>query len=416
MKRAVIAVLIVCLASLILASSALAFSWLNVGGDPLVPGGVWSKQSYVNAMEKPLVKQRFHQVLAGNGQPDWVLAKAFALAKDVDNVRQGTIQYGEYVGTMGSGHSVDYRVTYLGQYRPLATFYVQPKKTTTVKINGNYYKKTVRYQVVLAKPCGNALIIHKRVKLQRLYELRVEKRLDTVTGERLAGWIIQGKAGGKEVEKTTKSTGSVLVGRYLAGTKYNLSEVLVDGWEIVSPANGNFAGSMPKKNLVLKFVNKEICPPPPPPCYDFGTKGYWHNKNGLSELTAEDISYVNTLAPYADDRFDGKDADGNPVPAIQGAWGEELAPAGSWQAEVSAYLVAPNAGGDPTIQLGQQLLAFIFNAQHRLGSMDVELTLPDGTVMTAGEIIEAAVTAWETGGEEAGMWASILDGFNNMDE
>jgi hypothetical protein len=502
--RLLIAIAVVFLFALMVPAVASAFSWTIVGGDPLVPGGVWSKQGYVDAMKKALVRQRFQQVRAGNHQPDWVLTKAFQLAKSTANVHQGTIAYGEYVGTMGSGHAVDYSVWYFGQYNPLGTFYVQPKKTTTVKINGLYYRQTVSYQVTLAKPCGNALIIHKKVVKKRLYELRVEKHLNSKTGKLLAGWQIVSQVGGKVKNLTTKSTGSVLIGRYLAGTGYNVLEINQEDWVIVSPTEGVFKNKMPRRNLTLKFVNKrvteelvklyvekrqdtfdgpfladwtiegtvgdqpiliptsadgpvlvdeypvgtgfnlheiqqdgwELVSPEggrfegvlesdttltwvntqTPPCYvAFATKGYWHNRNGLAEMSVEDLAYINSLPPYSDNPFDGLDEAGNPVPEARGVMGEVLAPEGSWRAEVSNYLVAPNSGGDPTIQLGQQLLAFIFNVQHRLGGLDVLMQLPDGTWLTGGDIIDAASVAWVVGGDDANYWVSVLDSCNNSD-
>ncbi|MFX0200608.1 MAG: SdrD B-like domain-containing protein, partial [Candidatus Hodarchaeota archaeon] len=61
---------------------------------------------------------------------------------------------------------------------------------------------------------------------------------------------------------------------------------------------------------------------------DFDTKGYWHNKNGLTELTQDDIDYANSLLPYStessyfgdgDEPFNGTFADGfTPVDAAIG--------------------------------------------------------------------------------------------------
>jgi hypothetical protein len=158
---------------------------------------------------------------------------------------------------------------------------------------------------------------------------------------------------------------------------------------------------------------------------DFGTKGYWHNKNGLSELTEDDIAYVNGLDPYddpssyfgdGDELFDGLFEDGTEVEASLGTSGEEIAPAGSWQAEVSQFLVDPNAGGDPREQLAQQLLAFIFNVRHRLDDPGALIQLPDGTWASAQSLIDEAIAAWSS---EDADWqhemADLLDELNNED-
>jgi hypothetical protein len=161
---------------------------------------------------------------------------------------------------------------------------------------------------------------------------------------------------------------------------------------------------------------------------DFDTKGYWHNKNGLSEITQGDIDYVNELDPYddptsyfdnGDEPFDGQFGDGTPVDAAigDGIWkDEEISPAGSPKAEVSQFLVDPNAGGDPREQLAQQLLAFIFNTIHRLGGPCGAIILPDGTVLNAGDLIDESIAIW-AGGDAAAQIAraSLLDGLNNND-
>ncbi len=158
---------------------------------------------------------------------------------------------------------------------------------------------------------------------------------------------------------------------------------------------------------------------------DFDTKGYWHNKNGLSELTQADRDFANSLSPYSsassycdsgDEPFDGLFADGTPVAAANGAWAEGIAPAGSWKAEVSHFLVDRNAGGDPREQLAQQLLAFVFNVRHRLGSCDVSVQMPDGRRIAASAVISMAVACWESGSAaQQGDMAAMLDWFNNND-
>jgi hypothetical protein len=144
---------------------------------------------------------------------------------------------------------------------------------------------------------------------------------------------------------------------------------------------------------------------------DFNTKGFWHNKNGLALIQPAWIAYVNSLDPYKGNPFDGLDADGNPVPAAKGPAGEDIAAGGTALAEISAYLVDSNAGGDPKIQLGQQLLAFIFNAKYTGADA---IWGPDG-MTSADAMIADAIAAWNAGGSAANHWAGVLDGYNNND-
>ncbi|MHC4937438.1 MAG: hypothetical protein ACYTHK_00535 [Planctomycetota bacterium] len=159
---------------------------------------------------------------------------------------------------------------------------------------------------------------------------------------------------------------------------------------------------------------------------DFGTKGYWHNKNGLAEITTADVNYVNDLAPYAtassyfgagDEPFDGEFSDGTDVAAAKGAAGDLLASAGTTLAEISSFLIDANANGDAREQLAQQLLAFIFNARHRLDHMEATITLPNGTLATASSLISDAIDAWKNGSDtERTTIKTLLDKLNNTDE
>jgi hypothetical protein len=78
--------------------------------------------------------------------------------------------------------------------------------------------------------------------------------------------------------------------------------------------------------------------------------------------------------------------------------------------------VDPNAGGDPREQLAQQLLAFIFNSLHRVGSQYAAIQLPDGTWTTPAALIAQAVAAW-SGDDTTAQSAlqSLPDGLNNSD-
>ena len=165
---------------------------------------------------------------------------------------------------------------------------------------------------------------------------------------------------------------------------------------------------------------------------DFNTKGYWHNKNGLNELNSDAakftavLNFVNSLDPYdapsgyydkGDEPFDGEFADGSPVPAGKGILeNEDIANAGTVEAEISNFLIGSVGDGGIREQLAEQLLAFIFNAYYRLDHPGALIELPSGDLISASDIIDAAVAAWSgTDASEHQEYASLLDGFNNND-
>lgn len=163
---------------------------------------------------------------------------------------------------------------------------------------------------------------------------------------------------------------------------------------------------------------------------DFDTKGYWHNKNGLAELTEADRDYVNGLDPYdsptvyfgaGDEPFDGEYMDGTAVAAAFSD-GSVIWGAGTWQSEVSHFLTDNNGNADLNEhkeQLAQQLLAFIFNTRHR----PVDSGLSPATKLWFGgewvsveDIIDSAISAWQ--GSDIytiDHIKTLLDGMNNND-
>ncbi|MHC4931948.1 MAG: hypothetical protein ACYTGV_07155 [Planctomycetota bacterium] len=242
----------------------------------------------------------------------------------------------------------------------------------------------------------------------------------------LSGTLVTGASYGPVV-KTTGASGCATFGSLLPGT-YTVKELM--------PTSGNWiaTGSTSKSVTITSSLDASGSTAAPVKVSftnycegtaDFGTKGYWHNKNGLAEITAADVAYVNGLAPYAsassyfgagDEPFDGEFSDGSDVAAAKGVSGEVLAPAGSALAEISSFLVDANAGGDPREQLAQQLLAFIFNARHRLDDMGAAIELSDGSLVSASSLIGDAIDAWQSGSDsERNSMASLLDGLNNSD-
>ena len=191
--------------------------------------------------------------------------------------------------------------------------------------------------------------------------------------------------------------------------EYTLCEVVPPGW---IPTTDTCTSFTLAEGIDVSFGFGNVCTGEA----DFNTKGYWHNKNGLQTTVPADIVYINTLAPWQDNPIDGLDANGYPVPAAHGDWGEIIAPAGSWQAEQYAYLVASNAGGDPKIQLGQQLYAFVMNVLHCLDGEGATIQLPDSSWVSAGDLIADACEIWSSGSSTQRTWmAGLLDGLNNCD-
>jgi hypothetical protein len=242
----------------------------------------------------------------------------------------------------------------------------------------------------------------------------------------LAGTDVTGSTYGP-VTQYTGADGCTTFTNLLPGL-YTATEVFPSSgnWESTGPTSYDFnivstltGAKMSGGSKSFTFLNccKDVA--------DFGTKGYWHNKNGLSELELSFIeSVVNPLAPYAsvstyfgdgDEPFDGLFEDGTPV---DGAFNDDGSPIwgpGTWQSEVSLFLVDANAGGDPREQLAQQLLAFIFNAEYRLGGAGAAFWDGDSWVV-ASVLIGEAITVWQSGSDaERTAMQELLNGFNESD-
>jgi hypothetical protein len=143
---------------------------------------------------------------------------------------------------------------------------------------------------------------------------------------------------------------------------------------------------------------------------NFDTKGYWHNKNGLQEITQADIDYVNTLAPYKDPTYYWQ----FPFDGVWNAGNDEYFGTGAW-AEISDFLPDRVNTAPAEEQLSQQLLAFIFNARHRLDDPNAVLEY-NGQWMSAQYIIDQSIAAWQTPGtDDDHYWEAILDALNNND-
>jgi hypothetical protein len=248
----------------------------------------------------------------------------------------------------------------------------------------------------------------------------------------IPGWNIQltgsdVTGGSVNVTRTTGADGCTTFAGLLPGS-YTATELIptTGSWEATGPTSYSFSIASTLSGATLSggsesftFLNccKDVA--------DFGTKGYWHNKNGLSELTEADRDYVNGKDPYdsptdyfgdGDEPFDGQFQDGTLVAAAFNTDdGSEIWAAGTWQAEVSQFLVDANAGGDPREQLAQQLLAFIFNARHRLGGEAGAFWDGDSWVI-ASDLISEAIAVWQSGSDaQRTAMQELLNGFNESD-
>lgn len=215
----------------------------------------------------------------------------------------------------------------------------------------------------------------------------------------LTGVTILGATVGPIVQ-TTGADGCTTFGNLQPGS-YTLSELISSGtWRATGDTSYTFAvqstlgsdGALHGSSYTFTFTND---------CTGsarFGTKGYWHNVNGLAEMTQDDIDYANSLAPYS---------------APSSYFGDGDEPFDS-KAEVSAFLIDANAGGDAREQLAQQLLAFIFNTRHRLDGPGALIQLSGGSWVSAQSLIDEAIAAWLS---NDATWQhnveSVLDWANN---
>ena len=218
------------------------------------------------------------------------------------------------------------------------------------------------------------------------------------------------------MEQITDESGCVIFDGLLPGS-YTLCEVLPpDNW-VETTDKCKAVDILEGDNLSFEFGN--VCVGRAV----FGTKGYWHNKNGLNETVPADFNDLNNLPPWqspssyfggGDEPINGKYANGNNIPAAKDASGKVIAVAGTAKAEQSYFLIDKNNGGDPREQLAQQLDAFVMNVRHRLGSPGAIIQKPDGTWAPASDLISQAVNVWLSGtASDRTAMAQLLDTFNN---
>ena len=229
----------------------------------------------------------------------------------------------------------------------------------------------------------------------------------------LDGNDIQGKI--IDQNGVTGPDGCVIFDGLLPGS-YTLCEVLPPGNWVATTDICKTIGLLEGDNVSFSFGN--VCTG----TAAFDTKGYWHNKNGLNETVQADFDYLNTLAPWTGCNANNKpfgpingkycsgtNVNGGNVPAVK-IGGIVIAPAGSAKAEQSIFLVYNN--GDVKLQLAQQLDAFIMNVRHRLGGLNTVIQKPDGTWVSASDLINQAIAVWSGTASRAAM-ITLLDTLNN---
>jgi hypothetical protein len=240
-------------------------SWTHLGGYPLVTGGAPTKAAFCKGVSSnSRVIDSITLIAWLKGYPSWIAAQARVAVK-AGEVYKGSLGRDlDWLCFAPRGKILIQKGRWLGSGSP-KTFCViakapQPK---LVKIKGCWYQKTLRYQVYAPKKCFNVRVRVMKPILKRLYELKVEKRLDCATGTRIENFLIKTTAGGKKIDRMTKSTGSVSVGFFLPGTPIKSVEENQAGYIVVV---GSFDKlKMPRKNLTLTFINKKVCTPTPTP-------------------------------------------------------------------------------------------------------------------------------------------------------
>jgi len=138
------------------------------------------------------------------------------------------------------------------------------------------------------------------------------------------------------------------------------------------------------------------------------TKGWWQNKHGCAAIAANPglLDALNGLPPFMAGTIYTKGRD-----QCTGARCLDVELPFDSNSELGCYIVAPN-NQSPVLGLAQQLAAFVCNVLNETGSL--ELYFPD-LDMTAQEIVEAAVMAWDTG-MDVSYWQTIIDCLNNAGE
>jgi hypothetical protein len=262
-RRFLAAVILLVVAAMVLPTTALAYNWTRSPVSPLVVGGVHSEGSFKHViLNHKRVQLAIKGVMAADHTPSWVYAAAISQVQAGD-IHSSSLGRGTNIGAMAFGPrttKIVKNTVWRGNGR-LPYYYVNA--TQSVVQDG--YRIDTTYRVALAKTCGNPFVtgptVTRTLVVTPVYNLYVEKRRDSLTGPRLAGWSISGTAGGKSIDEVTSSEDKVLIGSYPAGTAYSVQEDSRVGWSIVSPAEGIFIGNMPAQDLTLTFVNHENVTP-----------------------------------------------------------------------------------------------------------------------------------------------------------
>lgn len=165
----------------------------------------------------------------------------------------------------------------------------------------------------------------------------------------------------------------------------------------------------------------------------FDGKGYWHNSNGLAEISNNtgsildsnaDVVYINSLASYStasvyfangDEPFDGRFTDNT---CVSKEGNDAIAASCTIGSEISKFLKDSHSGlstlNKAKGKLAQHLLAFIFNIHHRLPSPSDLITLDDNSQVSGTSLVNSSITLLSGSDTSAiNTRASLLDSLNN---
>jgi len=138
------------------------------------------------------------------------------------------------------------------------------------------------------------------------------------------------------------------------------------------------------------------------------TKGWWQSKHGCEAITDDPtlLDALNALAPFMSGTVYTRGTNN----CTGGRCGAVTLPFDS-ASELGCYIVAPNSQ-DWRLGMAQQLAAFVLNVVNETGSLDLYFCDLD---MTAQEIVDDAVEAWQCG-FGVKYWQCVLDLLNNAEE
>ena len=216
----------------------------------------------------------------------------------------------------------------------------------------------------------------------------------------LTGWDEAGNELGPFCE-FTNSDGYVCWND-LAPGYYEVCEVLPEGdWVASTPEcfEVDLAEDAAEEVVFSNYCFTEV---------EMYTKGWWQNKHGCAAITDDPtlLDALNALAPFMSGTVYTRGRDNCTRERCEIV----VLPFDS-ASELGCYIVAPN-NQSGRLGLAQQLAAFVLNVVNETDSLDLYFCDLD---MTAQEIVDEAVEAWQCG-VGVKYWQRLLDMLNNSEE